>query len=139
MIRELKRLQITFFKTLYEELLADIDKANKDLRDFTHQNINLEPIRVKRQSKRQALNLRMTRNRARSLHNVIITDSVWKCRCQTCHVISLRRERFRMLVSKEITHQDKSIKEAWQEFEWLSIIEDKSPSVHPDLPQPKKR
>ncbi|KAL8681311.1 MAG: hypothetical protein Q9186_002575 [Xanthomendoza sp. 1 TL-2023] len=99
--REMKRLKLTFSKNIYKELLEDIRQANRDLREFTHQNIALEPVKQKRQARRPIADLRLIRKHAASLYQVLMTDQTWKCTCQMHHMASLRLEaRPRMLEEK---------------------------------------
>ena len=88
----MKRIKVTLSKKIYKELLNDIDKANKDIRDITHQNIYLEPVRRKRQSKRPIAELKLIRKHAASLYQVLMTGKAWKCGCRNHHLASLRLE-----------------------------------------------
>ncbi|KAL8812442.1 MAG: hypothetical protein Q9223_007291 [Gallowayella weberi] len=90
--REMKRLKLTFSKNIYKELLEDIRRANRDLREFTHQNIALEPIKYKRRARRPIADLRLIRRHAASLYQVLMTDQTWKCTCKMHHLASLRLE-----------------------------------------------
>ncbi|KAI4141992.1 MAG: hypothetical protein LQ341_003350 [Variospora aurantia] len=74
------------------ELLEDIYRANKDLREFTHQNISLEPRRRKRRSGRPIAELQLIRQYAASLYRVLMTGKSWKCECKMYHMASLRLE-----------------------------------------------
>lgn len=74
------------------ELLAQIDKANKDLRGFTHQGRILEPVRYKRRSKPNAAYFKELRMNARSLYSVIVGGGAWTCTCRSRHVANLRLE-----------------------------------------------
>ena len=149
--RELKRLKITLFKNVYLRLIEDIDKANKDLREISHQTICLEPIRTKRRSKVPIADLKLTRARARSLHDILVTGKAWRCRCQPDHVISLRldiensntsglrREEFRFLVSKGKDSAERSSEIGWLEFRMVTIVEDCRSAIHPQLDRPVQR
>ena len=96
--RAMKRIKVTLSKKIYKDLLDDIDKANKDIRDITHQNVYLEPIRKKRRSKRPIAELKLIRKYAASLYQVLVTGNAWKCACKNHHLASLRLEpRLQML------------------------------------------
>lgn len=145
MIRELKRLKLTLSKPIYERLLDEINRANKDLREITHQNVYLEPHRKKRRSKRPMSELGTTRAHARSLHNVLIMGTKWKCRCRNHHTTSLRldiedpsagsilRQKFRILMSSTVQHDNKLSRVGWQEFEVVPILQNQNlaPYVEP--------
>ncbi|KAL8896799.1 MAG: hypothetical protein Q9207_007530 [Kuettlingeria erythrocarpa] len=90
--REMQRMKMTFSKSVYKELLDDIYRANKDLREITHQNISLEPSKRKRRSRRPIVELQLIRKYAASLFQVLMTDKLWKCDCKTYHMASLRLE-----------------------------------------------
>ena len=89
---ELKRLKITLSKSVYDNLLNSIDKANKDLRDITHQNRYLEPLREKKRSRRHIEDLQLIRKHAASLYRVLVAGKAWKCPCRNSHLASLRLE-----------------------------------------------
>ena len=89
---ELKRLKVTLSKSVYDNLLNSIDKANKDLRDITHQNRYLEPIREKKRSRRHIEDLQLIRKHAASLYRVLVAGKAWKCPCRNSHMASLRLE-----------------------------------------------
>ena len=88
----MKRLKVTFSKSRYKELLAGIWQANRDLREITHQNIVLEPMKRKRRSRRPISDLKVVRKHVASLHKVFMTERIWKCACRTKHIASLRLE-----------------------------------------------
>ncbi|KAI4100086.1 MAG: hypothetical protein LQ339_005608 [Xanthoria mediterranea] len=69
--REMKRVKLTFSKNVYKELLDDIRLANQDLRDFTRQNIALEPKKRQRKGRTAVSDLRNIRRHAASLHQVL--------------------------------------------------------------------
>lgn len=87
----MKRFKLAFSERVYKHLLDDIDRANKDLRDFTHENISMEPGR-KRRSKRPIKELKLIREHARSLYRVLMSEKTWKCECKRHHRASLRLE-----------------------------------------------
>ena len=89
---ELKRLKVTLSKSVYDSLLNSIDKANKDLRDITHQNRYLEPLREKKKSRRHIEDLQLIRKHAASLYSVLVAGKAWKCPCRKSHMASLRLE-----------------------------------------------
>ena len=130
----MKRIKFTLSKNIYKETLDTIDKANKDLREITHQNIYLEPIRQKRRSKHRLAQLKLIRKHAASLYQVLITDKVWKCSCRMLHMASLRLEprpdalvavnadtvprvRFRILLSTRQGEESPWVASQWQEVE----------------------
>lgn len=91
--RELKRLKTVLSKNVYAELLAKIDKANKDLREFTHQNRYLEAVRSRRRigvHRQRIADFKKIRRSARSLHNVVIGRKPWNCGHP--HVVNIRLE-----------------------------------------------
>ena len=90
--RSMKRIRVTLRGKIYKEVLSDIDKANKDIRDITHQNIYLEPVRRRRQLKGQIAELQLIKRHATSLYQVLVTGKAWKCGCKNHHLVSLRLE-----------------------------------------------
>ena len=90
--REMEKIKMTLKRRVYKELLDDIDRANKDLQEFTQQDIALEPMKRKRRSKRPITELKLIRKHAASLYQVLMNDKVWKCSCKTHHIASLRLE-----------------------------------------------
>ena len=100
--REMRRLKLTFSRSVYKELLDDIRRANQDLREFTHQNIALEPVKQKRRSRRPIADLRLVRRHAASLYQVLMTDQAWNCTCNMYHLASLRLEARPSMLEKEM-------------------------------------
>ena len=88
----MKRLKLTISKNMYKELLDDIHRANKYLRDVTHHNIALEPIKRIRRSRRPIAQLKLIRKHAASLYQLLMNDKAWKCTCKMHHLASLRLE-----------------------------------------------
>ena len=88
----MKRIKVTLSKNVHKEILSVIVKANKDLREITHQNIYLESSRQKRVAKRPLIELKLIRKHAASLHHVLISGKAWKCSCRMLHMASLRLE-----------------------------------------------
>ena len=142
----MKRIRVTLSKNIHKETLDMIDKANKDLRDITHQNIYLEPIRQKRRSKRPLAELKLIRQHATSLHQVLITGKAWKCRCKKLHMASLRLEsrpesietmnpntpptpKFRILLSNRQERDSPWVTSQWQELEVIPSLDKKVPSA----------
>ena len=132
--REIKRIKVVLSKNIYTELLAQIDKANKELREITHQNRYLESVRQKRRSQRSMVDFKRVRRHAESLYNVIVTGRSWRCRCREDHVANLRLEarplehindnvasnpklRFRILLSKPKSPAKPEILCRWHELE----------------------
>ncbi len=145
---------MTLSKNLYKEILETIDRANKELREITHQNIYLEPVRRKRRSKRRLAELKTIRKHAISLYQVLITGKIWKCSCKSLHMASLRLEsrpdaleasntdttpklRFRVLLSTRQEEDSPWVTSQWQEFEIVPSLDEKVPtsiSVRPQTP-----
>ena len=129
------RIKATLSKNVYKELLNDIDKTNKDIREITHQNVYLEPLRKKRQSRRPIADLKLIRKHAASLYQVFVTGKAWKCGCKSHHLASLRLDprsqtlegtvkasasayRFRILLSTSENGQSPpKIQSQWHEIE----------------------
>lgn len=88
----MKRLKVTFSKSRYKELLDGIWQANRDLREITHQNIALEPMKRKRPLKRPISDLKLVREHLASMYEVVMTDKTWNCTCKMRHIASLRLE-----------------------------------------------
>lgn len=88
----MKRLKNLISEKIYKDLLKKIDRANKDLREATHHNIALEPLRRKRRSKCPIADIKHIRRIAASLYQVIMNDKTWKCKCKMHHLASLRLE-----------------------------------------------
>ena len=89
MQREVKRLRLTLKRNICKEAIVTINKSNKDLRDFTHQNIYLEPVRRKRRSQRVLDEVRLIRAHATSLYKGFIAGEGWQCQCQKSHMVAL--------------------------------------------------
>ncbi|KAL8939216.1 MAG: hypothetical protein Q9211_002839 [Gyalolechia sp. 1 TL-2023] len=128
--REIERLRLVLSKKAYTELVSQIDKANKDLREFTHQNRFLEQVRRKRQSKRNAEYFKELRRSARSLYNVLIEGTGWSCRCKSQHIASLRLEtrhrghpdtKFRVLLANEAPQSAYSNSSNQHTWTWREI------------------
>ncbi|KAL8944441.1 MAG: hypothetical protein Q9211_000583 [Gyalolechia sp. 1 TL-2023] len=90
--REMEKIKMTLQKRIYKDLLDDIDRANKDLQEYTQQGIALEPMKRKRRSKRPIAELKLIRKHAASLYQVLMNEKAWKCSCKTHHMASLRLE-----------------------------------------------
>ena len=148
----MKRIKITLSKNIYKEALDMIAKANKDLREITHQNIYLEPIRRKRRSKRPLAELKLIRIHATSLYQAFITGKAWKCNCKMLHMASLRLEsrpeaneavdaarklKFRILLSTSQERDTPCVTSQWQEVEVISSLDKEVPdavSIGPRTP-----
>ncbi|KAG8529092.1 uncharacterized protein KY384_005727 [Bacidia gigantensis] len=137
--REMKRIKVTLKKNVYKEILDDIDKANKDIRDITHQNVYLEPLRQRRLKKRPIAQLKLVRAHARSLYSLLVNGKAWKCECNDYHIATLRLEsrprpleltdsndcRFKILLStgrKDATCP--TIDSQWQEIDVVPLSDD---------------
>ena len=131
---EMKRLKVALLRNSYKDLLEATERANRYIRDITHQNIYLEPFRQKRHSKlskRPLKNIRTTRTQAASLHRALTCKRVWVCPCKNSHVASLRLEphaqgmepddsslfRFHMVFSTKQSPQHGPTLSSWQEVE----------------------
>jgi hypothetical protein len=153
MYREMKRLKLTLSKNIYVECLQQIGKANKDLRDFTHQNVYLEAVRVQRRSKRLANDWKLIRAHAASLYKAMVLGTSLKCQCEDRHLASLRLDagsrtepeqdpsgvsqlRFRFLHISMSKHEDGVgvTARTFQDLEVVSVLEsnnsaDAQPSI----------
>lgn len=90
MLYDIKRFKLAFNKNAYEEQLTRIERANRFLRDTTHQNRLLEHFRsnnVKLQS--VISSLRQIRKDAKSLHHSVVLGHCWKCPCRGKHIVNL--------------------------------------------------
>ncbi len=145
---------MTLSKNLYKGILESIDRANKELRDITHQNIYLEPIRRKRRSKRPLAELKLIRKHATSLYQVLVTGKSWNCSCKMLHMASLRLEsrsdalkasnmdtvpkvRFRILLSIRKEEDSPRVTSQWQEVEIIPSLDGKlsgTINVRPESP-----
>ena len=77
---------------MYKELLGELDRANLDLRERTHQSRLLEPARLKRRSKGRLMEFTIVRRRVKSLWNALVVGKSWPCACRDYHAASLRME-----------------------------------------------
>lgn len=156
MYREMKRLKLTLSNNLYQKLLDQINRANKDLRDFTHQNIYLEPVRIQRRSKRLVEDLKLIRGHAASLHRALMIGASFKCRCQFLHFAGLRLEarpganhpsnigesphsRFQLVFWSASARNDDHMKRTCQEFEIVSLVESDDTTAGQQLDQTIQR
>ena len=142
----MKRIKVTLLKNVHKEALDIIDKANKDLREITHQSIYLEPIRQKRLSKRPLADLKLIRKHATSLYQAFINGKAWKCSCKMFHLASLRLEsrpealeavntdtalkiKFRILFATSQERDDPWVTSQWLEVEVIPSLEKKVPDA----------
>lgn len=88
----MQRLKLTFSKSVYKELLDEIEKNNKNLRDITDHNIKIESTKRQRRSRRPIVELKLIRQQAASLYRVFMSENIWKCNCKPHHMASLRLE-----------------------------------------------
>lgn len=140
----MRRIRVTLSKNIYNEALDVIDKANKDLREITHQNIYLETIRQKRTSKRPLAELKLIRAHAKSLYQVFVIGNAWKCTCRMLHMASLRLEprpetleevnaenapkvKFRVLLSTSQERENPWVNAQWEEIEVIPSLIKKVP------------
>ena len=141
----MKRIKVTLSKNVYKEILDTIEKANRDLRDITHQNIYLEPVRQKRRSKRPLAHLKLIKKHATSLYQALITGKSWRCSCKMLHLASLRLEprtdnfevvnvdtvqrlRFRILLSTRREESRQAVSRWYEEVEIIPALDDAFPS-----------
>ena len=92
MERGMNRLKVTLSRNVYQGYIDAIDKANKDLRDITRQNVYLEPLRRSRKPKRPIADINLVRRHAASLYQMLIAGTAWSCQCRENHLASLRLE-----------------------------------------------
>ncbi|KAL8883512.1 MAG: hypothetical protein Q9192_007127, partial [Flavoplaca navasiana] len=150
--REMKRLKLTFSKSVYKELLDEIRLANQDLRECTHQNIALESKKHQRKARSALADLRLIRRHAASLYQVLINDNTWKCQCGMDHLASLRLEArpqtnnmgstdatkthaFRMLLSVTNSDLETTSTAQWQDIEILPSLTDQRLTEQPPVPR----
>lgn len=148
----MKRLKLTFSKSVYKELLEEIRLANQDLRECTHQNIALEPKKHQRKARGALADLRLIRKHAASLYQVLINDNTWKCQWGMDHLASLRLEArpqtndmgstdatkthaFRMLLSVANSDLEKTSTAQWQDIEILPSVSDQPLMKQPPVPK----
>ena len=65
LVRQLKRLQSTFSKRTYSEMLGNVEAANRDLAHLVEKSLGLEPTRRRRPLHPQAAAFRLIRQHAR--------------------------------------------------------------------------
>lgn len=128
--RHVKRLKLVLSKNIHNDLLAQIDKNNNQLRKYTKETKILETARSRRRS-RPPIDFKTIRRHARSLYNVLVTRRSWTCKCWKTHSASLRLEprpwsetgekemttqpvnlKFRVLLSK--TRDDDPLDSIWK-------------------------
>ena len=88
----MKRIGLVFSKGAFAEMLDSIDRDNKDLQEFTHENEDLGHVRQRRRGRCPHESLQLVRKYARSLYEVLVTGASWSCKCQNIHVVSLQLE-----------------------------------------------
>ncbi|CAI7633069.1 unnamed protein product [Penicillium viridicatum] len=85
--KEVKKFKDIFSKSIYLDLFARIDAANKILNTLVEQSDYRSTIQKQRISKRPLLRQKRAQKSARSLHNAIIRGKYWKCACMGQHSI----------------------------------------------------
>ena len=90
--RRVKRFKLVLPKRIYSEWLSQIEKANRQLNQYTEGSFVLQSSRDKRHAHRHSVDFKLIRRHAKSLYNVIVTNKSWKCRCWKDHMASLRLE-----------------------------------------------
>lgn len=145
----MEKIKMILQKRIYKELLEDIDRANKDLQEFTQQGIALEPKKRKRRSKRPITELKLIRKHAASLYQVLMNEKAWKCSCKAQHMASLRLQArpqtseegrtstppdhvFRVLITV-LDHADTSgVATRWEEIEVIPSVGSQMLDAEPD-------
>ncbi|KIX96001.1 uncharacterized protein Z520_08256 [Fonsecaea multimorphosa CBS 102226] len=91
--REIKKLKDVFSKSVYEDLLKNIEKANASLKTLVEQSHHLQESRRKHGiSKKPLLKHRAARKHAINLYNAVVRGKYWKCPCRDSHCVHLRVE-----------------------------------------------
>ncbi|KAJ9492055.1 hypothetical protein VN97_g1190 [Penicillium thymicola] len=85
--KEVKKFKDIFSKSIYLDLFARIDAANKILNTLVEQSDYRSTRQKQRISKRPLLRQKRAQKSARSLHNAIIRGKYWKCACMDQHLI----------------------------------------------------
>ncbi|CAI7573047.1 unnamed protein product [Penicillium discolor] len=85
--KEAKKFKDIFSKSIYLDLFARLDAANKILNTLVEQSDYRSTIQKHRISKRPLLRHKRAQKSARSLHNAIIRGKYWKCACMDQHSI----------------------------------------------------
>ncbi|CAG8893704.1 unnamed protein product [Penicillium egyptiacum] len=85
--KEVKKFRDIFSKSIYLDLFARIDAANRILNTLVEQSDYRTTIQKRRISKRPLLRQKRAQKSARSLHNAIIRGKYWKCACLDQHSI----------------------------------------------------
>ncbi|KAL9616432.1 MAG: hypothetical protein Q9160_008708 [Pyrenula sp. 1 TL-2023] len=135
--RQIERLKLVLSTNTYAKLIEKIERANVTLREFTHQNRHLEPLRRQRKDVKNRIRyFSKIRNSASSLHRVLVKkgDRCWRCVCRRDHVINIRLEprtlddpkesqsqqlRFHLLLSLKSSGKARadSVRTRWKELE----------------------
>ncbi|KAJ5488170.1 hypothetical protein N7453_011624 [Penicillium expansum] len=85
--KEVKKFKDIFSKSIYLDLFARIDAANKTLNTLVEQSDYRSTVQKQRISKRPLLRQKRAQKSARSLHNAMIRSKYWKCACMDRHSI----------------------------------------------------
>ncbi|KAJ5693805.1 hypothetical protein N7536_004217 [Penicillium majusculum] len=85
--KEVKKFKDIFSKSIYLDVFARLDAANKILNTLVEQSDYRSTIQKQRISKRPLLRHKRAQKSARSLHNAIIRGKYWKCACMDQHSI----------------------------------------------------
>ncbi|KAJ5697545.1 hypothetical protein N7488_011229 [Penicillium malachiteum] len=80
--KEIKKFKDIFSKSIYLDLFARIDAANRILKTLVEQSDYRATIQKRIISKRPLLRQKRVRKSAVSLHNAIMRGKYWKCACQ---------------------------------------------------------
>ena len=137
--RRMKQIKVTFLNNVNKELLEEIDKHNRDLRDITKHSISLQPKRLQRRSRRPIAELKLIRQQAASLYRAFMSKNAWKCNCKARHMASLRLEarprtveevkedgaqqhKFRVLLSVADCPSGRGPTPPWEELEIIPFL-----------------
>ncbi|KIV77085.1 hypothetical protein PV11_08920 [Exophiala sideris] len=89
--QEIKKFKDIFSKSVYEDLLTKIEKANAALKTLVEQSHSLQESRRKlRVSKKPLLKHKAARKHAINLYNALVRGKYWKCPCRDSHCVHLR-------------------------------------------------
>ena len=88
-----RRLKVVLSRTIYDEHVESIRRANTEIRDIVHQNLRLEDPRRRRKLPKAVIHhYSRARRHARSLHKVLMGSGCWQCNAQCRHVANIRLE-----------------------------------------------
>ena len=85
----MKRLGLVFSRGSINEMLDSLDRENKELQEFTHENKDLEKIRRRRRSPCPNDEFKLTRMHAAFMYKTFVEGRYWNCLCRPRHTVSL--------------------------------------------------